>query len=47
MMNREVMLTQLAEEIEKNMPSLGAWQGLGLALLVFSLLKGGTVKSAS
>ena len=40
-MNRELMLTQVAEEIEKNLPSLGVWQGVGLALMVYSLLKGG------
>src|SRR5258708_40075917 len=37
-MNREKMLAQHGEEIEENLPSLGGWQGRGLAVLVFGLM---------
>lgn len=37
-MNRQQMLTQLGAEIEENLPSLGAWQRRGLAVLVLGLL---------
>ena len=37
-MNRQEMLTQIENEIEENLPRLGAWQGRGLAVLVFGLL---------
>ena len=45
-MNRQKMLAQIGSEIETNMPSLGAWQRAGLALMVFSLL-GGAVEPDS
>jgi DDE family transposase len=37
-MNRAKMLTQIGEEIEENLPSLGVWQRRGLAVLVVGLL---------
>lgn len=40
-MNRQKMLTQIGNEIETNLPSLGAWQAVGLAVLVFSLIAQG------
>ena len=40
-MKRVNMLAQVMAEIEKNLPSLGAWQGKGLAVLVFGLRAGG------
>jgi hypothetical protein len=37
-MNGVKRLAQIGEEIEENLPSLGAWQRRGLAVLVFGLM---------
>lgn len=37
-MHRVKMLTQIGAEIEENLPSLGAWQSRGLAVLVGGLM---------
>ena len=37
-MNRVKILAQIGAEIEANLPSLGVWQGRGLAVLVFGLM---------
>ena len=37
-MNRVKILAQIGEEIEAYVVNLGAWQGQGLAVLVFGLL---------
>jgi hypothetical protein len=39
--NRRTIINQLNQEIERNLPSLGAWQALGLALMVVGLVSEG------
>ncbi len=40
-MNRTKMVTQLSGQIETHVPSLGAWQALGLAVMVVGLVSQG------